>query len=293
MRRRWRELGVFLLLAAVAPNVAERPWAVVTGASGGLGACLARDCSKRGYNVLLAARRGDRLEELAAELRAEGEEHKAVCVCCDLARGEGVDALKKASDVLDVKLAVLNAGLCRQSASFASQDQSAVDATIDLNVVSQSHMLGHYAARMASKGGGQILVIGSSAGASPGVPGVAAYGASKAYLRSLCDAVGAEQRRLRTGVSVTIALPSAIDTEFQQASGLATARVFTLPGVRKIPGGIVMSAEAVSRAVLKAALRGRPEVVPGFLPRTFVGLADRRLLPKPLARAIAAFAFST
>ena len=76
-----------------------------------------------------------------------------------------------------------------------------------------------------------------------------------------------------TGVSITMALPSAIDTEFQHASGLATARVFTLPGVRKV-GGIVMSAEAVSRATLDAALKGRLEVVPGLLPRLFVGLTD-------------------
>ena len=281
---------IFSLLCVVA---AERPWAVVTGASGGLGASLARDVSKRGYNVVLAARRADRLADLAAELRAEGEDNEAICCCCDLASAEGLEALKKASNGRDVKLAVLNAGLCRQSNSFASQDIAAVEETINLNVIAQSHMLGHFAARMASKGGGRILLIGSSAGAAPGAPGVAAYGSSKAYLRSLGDAVGAEQRRLRTGVSVTVALPSAIDTEFQQASGLATARVFTLPGVRRIPGGIVMSAEAVSRAVLNAALRGRPEVVPGFLPRTFVGLADRGLLPKPLARAIAAFAFAT
>lgn len=270
----------------------DRPWAIVTGASGGLGACIAMDASRRGYNVLLAARRADRLASVADRISNEAEGAETRFCCCDLGTRKGVDELKAATAGLDVQLAVLNAGICRQANNYAAQKTTAIDETLDLNVVAQTHLLRHFTLSMASGGGGRILVIGSSAGAAPGVPGVAAYGASKAFLRSLADAAGAEQRRLRTGVSITMALPSAIDTEFQHASGLATARVFTLPGVRKV-GGIVMSAEAVSRATLDAALKGRPEVVPGLLPRLFVGLTDRRLLPKPLARAIAAFAFST
>ena len=74
-----------MMIFYVLVSAAERPWAVVTGASGGLGASLARDVSKRGYNVVLAARRADRLADLAAELRAEGEDNEAICCCCDLA----------------------------------------------------------------------------------------------------------------------------------------------------------------------------------------------------------------
>ena len=91
-------------------------------------------------------------------------------------------------------------------------------------------------------------------------------------------------------MSITCALPSAVDTEFASRSHLEGAAIFTLPGARTV-GGVVMSAEAVAKVALDATLARRPEVVPGILPRLYVGMADRRLLPRPLARGLAAFSF--
>ena len=281
-----------LVAAAVLVAAEDRPWAVVTGASGGLGACIAREAGRNGFNVLLAARRRDRLSRLADEIERSYEVSAATCPC-DLSRADGVLELQRASAAHDVRLAVLNAGVCRQG-DLCRMSSAQVEEMLCINVASQSSLLQHFAQQMSGAGhGGHILVVASSAAAAPGVPGVAVYAASKSFLRSLCDAVGAELRRNGGGVTVTCALPSAIDTEFQAASGLATAKVFTLPGVRRLPGGVVLSAEAVAKTATTAALRGRPEIVPGLLPRAFVGLSDRRLLPRPLARAIAAFCFST
>ena len=99
-----------------------------------------------------------------------------------------------------------------------------------------------------------------------------------------------ELERQQSGVSITCALPSAVDTEFASRSSLEDSAIFSLPGVRRI-GGIVLAADAVAACVLDATLRGHAEVVPGILPRLYVGLADCRLLPPPLARGLAAFSF--
>ena len=265
-------------------------WAVVTGASSGIGEALARKAASEGYDVILAARRRQRLDALSKELQS-GDTAVAV-VQCDLGTASGIDALCKATAKYDLGLVCLNAGICEKADSVTSQSEEAIDRQLELNVRANTKLFKHFANTMAEAGnGGNILLIASSAGAAPGVPGVSVYAASKAYLRSLAAGVGAELRKQRTNVRVTCALPSAVDSEFAQRSGLSNAAIFSLPGVRRV-GGIVMSAEAVASCAYKAALNGRAEIVPGLLPRLYVGLTDRRLLPRPLARGIAAFSFA-
>ena len=285
---------VLILLAvamvAGAEELAPRRWAVVTGASSGLGASLAKLAASNGYNVLLAARRSSRLETLASEISASQPGAQVACLTCDVTATEGQNALFDATRGRDLGLLVLNAGIC-ETGSLWEQSTPQVQAMLELNVRSNAVLLRRFSSVLASAPqGSHILLIGSSSAAAPGVPSVAVYAASKAFLRSLAAGVGAEHRASKTGVSVTYALPSAIDTEFAARSGLEQSAIFSLPGVRRI-GGIVMSSDAVASKVLHAALRGRPEVVPGFLPKLYVGMADRRLLPAPLARALAAFSF--
>ena len=215
---------------------------------------------------------------------------QVACLTCDVTAAEGQDALIDATQGRDLGLLVLNAGICETGLLWA-QSSSQVEAMLELNVRSNALLLRRFSSVLAAAPSeSHILLIGSSSAAAPGVPSVSVYAASKAFLRSLAAGVGAEHRASETGVSVTYALPSAIDTEFAARSGLEQSAVFSLPGVRRI-GGIVMSSDAVASKVLQAALRGRPEVVPGVLPRLYVGMTDRRLLPRPLARAIAAFSF--
>ena len=166
----------------VPPPPTQRPWAVVTGASGGIGACIAREAADRGFNVLLAARRKDRLLTLAAELENTGAE--TLVVPCDLGQRKGVDTLAQATESVDVRLCILNAGLCRQG-ELAEQSSAHIDEMLDLNVAGQTSLLAHFASTLpihrGSRGGRRrraILVVASSAGAAPGVPGVASASTS-------------------------------------------------------------------------------------------------------------------
>ena len=278
--------AALLLLSAAAHAVAERRWAVVTGASSGIGEALARRAASRGYNVLLAARRREKLESLAGHLVATSSIAVEI-VPCDLATPSGIQALCRATEHLDLGLVCLNAGICSPSEAFATQSEAQVDAMLQLNVQSNARLLAHYARVMER---GHLLIVGSSAGAAPGVPGVAMYAATKAWVRSIAAGTGAELRRQGSAVSVTCAMPSAVDTEFAARSSLQSSAIFSL-GVMGRVGGIVMSADGVAACALSAAHRRQSEVVPGLLPRLYVGLTDRRLLPRPLARAIAAFSF--
>jgi len=278
------------LLAALGCSAAEdRRWCLVTGASSGIGEALARRAAKSGkYNVLIAARRRPQLDALAAEL---GED-ATVAVCpCDLSTISGIEALCRASSHLDVGLVCLNAGVCLAAEDFTMQPLDDIGTMLDLNVRATTRLLGHFSGEMAASGnGGHVLLIASSAGAAPGVPGVAVYAATKAYLRSLAAGVRAELRRQKSGVYVTCALPSAVDSEFALHSSLQSSAIFTLPGVRMV-GGIVLSADKVAACALEATLRRRAEVVPGLVPRLYVGLTDGLGMPRWASRGLAAFSF--
>ena len=279
-------LSVLLGLSVSAEE--SRPWAVVTGASSGIGAAIARETASRGYNTILVARRAPQLNALAKELHVN-HNTESVVVPTDLADDAGCETLVSIAAAHSPQLLVLNAGVCRGD-KFALQSSQHVHSMLQLNVASTTYLLRRFGASFAARGSGRVLIIASSAGAAPGVPGVAVYAATKAYLRSLAAGVGSELRH--AGVHVTCALPSAVDSEFSSASGLERAAIFTLPGVRSV-GGIVLSSEAVAKCALDACLRGRREIVPGLAPRLYVGMTDRRLLPTSLSRALAAFSFAT
>ena len=299
MRRLTTTLAALALLSSSDARPRRR-WAVVTGASSGLGAATAGLAAANGFDVLIAARRRDRLEQVAREVSAARPGARIECVVCDLASAAGQRTLCEVADHRDVGLVVLNAGVCIPGV-LAEQQAEQIDRMIDLNVRSSAALLQHFArsppAAAAAAGGGgddgdgprRILVVGSSTAVVPGIPGVSVYAASKAFLRSLAAGARSELRAAKADVSVTYAMPAAVDTEFASTAGITTSAIFTLPGVRRV-GGIVMSAEAAAASIVDAALRGKPECVPGILPRVYVALADRRLLPG--ARGLAAFSFA-
>jgi len=277
-------------LFASLPQEDSRPWALVTGASSGIGAALAHEAAAKGFNTILVARRRPRLEDLADELHAV-HGARSLIIQADLASAIGLTSVHNAAAKLDgrLELLILNAGICPSPSDFALQSVDAdLQPVVDLNVVANMALLQRIGASLATQGSGRVLIVASSAGAAPGVPGVAAYAASKAFLRSLAAGAGVELRR--SGVTVTCAMPGAVDSEFASKSGLEASAVFTLPGVRKV-GGVVLSANLAAKQMLAAALRGQREIVPGLLPRLYVGLSDRRMLPVGLSRSIAAFSF--
>ena len=131
---------LFLVVAVAAGAEDSRRWAVVTGASSGLGASLAKLAAGEGYNVLLAARRGSRMQSLASEISASQPAVQVACLTCDVTAAEGQDALIDATQGRDLGLLVLNAGICETGLLWA-QSSSQVEAMLELNVRSNALLL--------------------------------------------------------------------------------------------------------------------------------------------------------
>jgi hypothetical protein len=188
---------------------------LITGASAGIGAELARIFAANGHRVALVARRADRLDTLAGEIIAAGGKPPIV-ISCDLAEpgaGDQIVAALKAADV-EVDYLVNNAGygLFGRAAELDRADQLGI---VDLNVRALTDLSLRFADSVIRHRGG-ILNIASIAGFLPG-PGMAVYYASKAFVLSFSEALRQELGHL--GVRVTAVCPGPVPTEFQYRAG--------------------------------------------------------------------------
>ncbi|MGN6155467.1 MAG: SDR family NAD(P)-dependent oxidoreductase [Sphingomicrobium sp.] len=245
----------------------DRPVALITGASAGLGVEFARQLSKRGYALVLAARRKERLDSLAAELGS------ARTVAIDLSR-EGAAAelianVEAAGERLD--LLVNNAGF-GLTGRFAGQDPARLRQMIDLNCGTLTELCRAVAPGMAQRRSGSILNVASTAAFQPG-PGMAVYFATKAYVLSFTEALHEELRH--QGVRVSALCPGPTATEFGEVAGFGKA----------IPKFAIADAAGVVRAGLLGLDRNRAVVVPGLLNK--LSGQGHRLLPRGLLRRIA------
>ncbi|MEM9394151.1 MAG: SDR family oxidoreductase [Pseudomonadota bacterium] len=191
--------------------------ALITGASSGLGKEFARIHAAAGGDVILTARREDALIDLKQELEA-AHAIKAHVFALDLGATGGADALYEAvrSAGLSVDILVNNAGFGGQGVHVerALADEHAM---IDLNVKALVTLTHRFGADMATRGGGKILNVGSTAGFLPG-PNQAVYFATKAFVNSFSQAVDQELRD--KGVTVSVLAPGYVETEFAQAANL-------------------------------------------------------------------------
>jgi len=249
---------------------------LVTGASSGIGAELARGLADRSYNVVLVARREDRMAELGERLRLRHGIHADV-VACDLG-----DAAARAALVAELEggerevVGVCNGAGFGTVADFAEADLAREQALVRVNVEALHHLTGAFLPRMRRQGVGAILNVASIAAFQP-LPGFATYAASKAFVQSFSEAVHAELAG--TGVSVTCLCPGFTRTEFGAVAGVPEDG-----GVA--PGFLTMDAADVARAGIEGMVAGRRSVVPGVQNRASVlggRLAPRSLL-LPLAR---------
>lgn len=249
--------------------------ALITGASSGIGEAFAVALARAGHRLLLVARSRDKLEALAARLRAEQGVAVEV-LAADLSQpGCGPRlAAELAGRGLQVDLLINNAGF-GAAGSFAQQDPARDTEMINLNVSAVVELAHAFLPAMLERGRGGILNVASVAGFQP-LPRMAIYGATKAFVLSFSEALWAETRK--HGVAVTALCPGPVDTAFFEATGS--------PELRKaVPKGIMMSAEAVVAEALAGLAAGRPVVVPGlanklvtqaprFLPRRWMALAS-------------------
>jgi short-subunit dehydrogenase len=202
------------------PSAFERPFAIVTGASTGIGLELARCCAKDGYDLLIAADEPE-IEAAADELRRLGTTVEAVQA--DLATTDGVDDMMAAADGRPIDALLANAGRGLGNA-FLDQDFDEARRVIDTNITGTLYLLHRVGNEMRDRGAGKILITGSIAGYIPGAF-QAVYNGSKAFIDSFSIALRNELKD--TGVSVTLLMPGATETPFFERAGLEDTKIGT------------------------------------------------------------------
>jgi uncharacterized protein len=242
--------------------------ALITGASAGLGAEFARQLSKRGCRLVLAARRKDRLDSLAAELgHARSVE---IDLSGEDAAAELIRNLSDAGETVD--LLVNNAGFGLHG-RFDKADPKRLRQMVDLNCGALTDLCREVLPAMVERRSGAILNVASTAAFQAG-PGMAVYFATKAYVLSLSEALHEEVRRF--GVRVTALCPGPTRTEFGEVAGFKGNGAFDR---------FAMDSETVVRAGLDALDRNKAVAVTGTLNK--VGAFSTRLAPRPVLRRIA------
>lgn len=226
----------------------DRPLAVVTGASTGIGLELARCCAEHGYDLLIAADEAE-IAAAASQLRVSGVGVESVQA--DLSTPQGVDRLVDAIGGRSVAALLANAG---RGLGRAFLDQSFTDIrrVIDTNITGTVDLIHRVGSRMRQRGEGRILITGSIAGFMPGTY-QAVYNGTKAFLDSFSFALRAELKD--TGVTVTCLMPGATETEFFERADMLDTKV----GTEK-----KMSAAEVAKIGFDAMQRGDGDVVAGW-----------------------------
>jgi uncharacterized protein len=232
-------------------TAAGRDTALVTGASSGIGEQFARQLAARGNDLILVARRRDRLEALA-----EGLHGTAHVIPCDLAAEAGSLPDRVADLGLDVDLLVNNAGFGTYG-PFVELDPEREVEEVRVNCEAVVTLTHAFLPAMLERGRGGVIVVASTAGMQP-IPYEAVYSASKAFALNFTEALHQELRG--TGVRALAVNPGPVPTEWQEIAGHTAAGL--------VPGEI--PAEQVVRESLEAYDRGRRSIIPGRTIRWFI-----------------------
>jgi short-subunit dehydrogenase len=252
-----------------------RPVALVTGASGGIGEHLARCAAADGYDLVLVARRRDRLAALADELGAAGAGVEVLVADLETEDGQQVVADRLAAGTPPVEVLVNNAGY-GSVGRFVDLPVDGELGQVTLNVAAVVRLTRAVLPRLVADGRGGVLNVASLAAFQPG-PGMATYSATKAFVLSFTEAVRHEVTG--SGVRVSALCPGFTPTGFQARAGVHPNAVRRLPGVWQRP-------EAVAAAGWAGLRADRAVIVPGALNRlSAVGV---RVLPRPVVRSLAA-----
>lgn len=256
----------------------NRSWqrALVTGASDGIGNAFARELARRGCDLVLVARRRERLEDISSELSAVFgvRVEPLVADLTDPGALAAAEARLEESE-LPIDLLVNNAGGASQHAPFLELDRDALVCDAYLNSLALLRLTHAAAMAMAARGGGSILNVSAGVAFYP-LPGAAVYGASKAFVNSLSEALDYELRD--AGVRVTAVCPGFTRTGAQERLGM---------NVDSVPALLWMKPEEVVTAALRAAERGRAVSslsAIGSLNAFFGRHLPRRILLPQLAR---------
>lgn len=241
--------------------------AVITGASSGIGREFARVFSKKGYKLVLTARRRERLEELQKELGTPCE-----IITADL--GVEAECHRFLGDIANMKVDVFinNAGF----GTCGSFDETSLEkevSMINLNVKAMHILFKGMVKKMKEQQSGKILNVASSAGLLPAGPYMAGYYATKAYVVSITKAVAQELKEQKSNVQVCALCPGPVDTEFNDNADV----IFALKGI---------TPEACVKVAVKGMEKGKIIIVPSFKMKMAVNCQN--LLPSSLLMKIVA-----
>jgi uncharacterized protein len=242
------------------------PWAIVTGASSGIGAEFARQLAAEGVNVVLAARRGELLRTVADDLERDcGIETR--CVVVDLSEESDVDTLSAEVRDLDIGLVVSNAGT-GQPGHFLEQDHREQLNRFRLNALSHLNVAHAFGGRLAQRGNGG-LILGGAMGAAQGIPFSACDAGSKALVQSLGESLHVELKR--KGIQVMTLVVPPTDTAIIRKFGLDPADMPMKP----------MSVKQCVSEAMRHFKQGRSLSLPGALNRLLA-----RIVPTGLMRVM-------
>ncbi|MEM1033685.1 MAG: SDR family oxidoreductase [Myxococcota bacterium] len=257
-----------------AHHVRDR-WALVTGASAGIGLAYARVAAAHGFDLVLTARREARLKELATELERD-HGRKALVVPADLAEPDApqrlFDAVQQAG--VSVDMLVNNAGFGSRG-YFRKTEWKDHAAFLQVMVTSVVHLTHLFEPGMQARGWGKIVHIASLAGLMPGSAGRTLYGPAKAFLIKFAEALAQEHQD--DGVTVTAVCPGFTYSEFHDVVGNRDA-------VGRLPKLMWMEAETVAQEAFAAAMEGKVVVVNGAPNRAIATLMKHA--PAAVAREL-------
>ena len=257
-------------------EILKNRWALVTGASSGLGADFARILASMGCHLVLVARRQERLEALKKEISADfGVSVKVISM--DLSLSESPQQLYdqlKADDIV-VDVLINNAGFGIYG-EFLDIDWERTHQMLQLNMITVAHLTWLFAQDMISRNFGYILHIASNGAYQPS-PLYAAYSASKSFVLSFSEALNYELRG--TNIKCTALSPGITVTEFHKVAGQKAGSLYYR--LTK------MDSMTVAQKGIKALLAGRPSLVPGWMVSVMAWSSQR--IPRRLATAMAAW----
>jgi short-subunit dehydrogenase len=252
-------------------------WAVVTGASAGIGLELASQLAAGGANLVLTARRTERLTQLAAELR---ERHKIQTEVfpADLAQPQAPDELFGFTEQkrLPIDILINNAGFGAYGYFHKTDRQRLLD-MVQVNVAAVVSLTHLYLPAMVERRSGYVMIVASTAAFQP-VPYISTYAATKGFDLLFAEGIAEEVRR--HGVNVCALCPGSTASEFFEVANQPS----------HLAGRTKETAEKVARVGLQALAAGRPQVISGT--RNWLAVESQRLAPRSLVTRVAARMFA-
>ena len=216
--------------------------ALVTGASSGIGRDIAKELSKRGYDLILVARNVERLEEVKKQIQT-----KAEIVSMDISKEENCEKLFQ--DYKDIDILVNNAGF----GDCGHFEETSLDKDLQMiktNIIAYHILTKLYLKEMIKNNSGKILNVASIAGFMPG-PLMATYYATKAYIVRLSEAIRTELKKQKSKVRISILCPGPVNTNFNKVADVE----FAIKG---------LSSEYVAKYTVKKFLKGKFYIIPGL-----------------------------